>query len=299
MPGNPSKKHTAWFIILVLIVFLFSTHEVTTAQPVETLVVTFIDVGQGDSSLLRTSSGTDILIDAGPESAGETVLSFLTAEGITELDVIVISHNHADHLGGLVEVLQSPITVGQILYNGNDCTTLICQDVWAEIGKRGMTPQAVDAGDSFTWGSVTTAVLNPQTTATGDENEDSIVMHVDFYEVDLLYTGDIGSAAETTLLDSGALIPIELLKVAHHGSDASTSSEFLTAVTPQVAVISVGAENAYGHPGEETLNRLVDLEIAVHRTDLEGTLTFTFLPEGFAPEPILIYFPLIRSKGEK
>lgn len=95
-----------------------------------------------------------------------------------------------------------------------------------------------------------------------------------------------------------ALTPTELLKVAHHGSDASTSTKFLTAVTPQVAVISVGAENAYGHPGAETLSRLVDTAIAVHRTDLAKDSSFTFLPEGFAPEPILIYFPLIRSSGK-
>lgn len=300
MQGSASRKTIPWLVILILftLLFSFSTEGVISAQPVETLTVTFIDVGQGDSSLLSTSNGTDILIDAGPKSAGAAVLALLNAKGITELDVIVISHNHADHLGGLVDLLQSPIAVGAVLYNGNACTTLICQDVWAEMGTRGLTPQAVDAGDSFSWGSVTSAVLNPQSPGTGDENEDSIVMHVAFYEIDLLYTGDIGFATETLLLDGGVLPPVEVLKVAHHGSASSTSTAFLTAVTPGVSVISVGAENAYGHPSEETLARLNASGTAVHRTDQAGTISFRFNPDGAQIVPILIYLPLMTAGGD-
>ena len=296
MPGCGSRKFISWFITLILIIlrYPFSAEGVISAQPTETLEVTFIDVGQGDSSLLRTSSGIDVLIDAGPESAGDGVLSFLNSKGVTELDVIVISHNHADHLGGLVAILQSPIDIGVVLFNGNTCTTLICQEVWVEIEKREITPQAAAAGDSFTWGSLTSAVLNPQSTGSGDENEDSIVLHVDFYEVDLLYTGDIGFATETALLDAAALTPVEVLKVAHHGSATSTSAEFLDAVVPQKAVISVGVENTYGHPSEETLTRLADSGAAVHRTDLVGTTSFRFSPDGAEIVTLLIYLPLMR-----
>jgi len=300
MPGSISRRQTLRLVAFVLFALTFSLSPkgVISAQPAETLAVTFIDVGQGDSSLLRTSTGTDILIDAGPESAGETVLSFLNAKGITELDVIVISHNHADHLGGLVAVLQSPIAVGQILYNGNDCTSLICQEVWVEMGKRGIIPQVVDAGDAFTWGSVTSLVLNPQAAATGDENEDSVVLDLDFYETDLLYTGDIGFATETVLLDAVLLTPVELLKVAHHGSAGSTSTDFLAAVTPQISAISVGAENAYGHPSEETLTRLTASGAEVRRTDLEGNISFVFSEDGLALEPLLIYMPLMMAGGD-
>jgi beta-lactamase superfamily II metal-dependent hydrolase len=303
MQGSASRKTIPWLVILILftLFFSFSTEGVISAQPVETLTVTFIDVGQGDSSLLSTSNGTDILIDAGPKSAGAAVLALLNAKGITELDVIVISHNHADHLGGLVAVLQSPITVGQVLYNGNLCTTQICQGVWAAMANRGLTPQAVDAGDSFSWGSVTSAMLNPQSPGTGDEdeNEDSIVMHVAFYEVDLLYTGDIGFTTETLLLGRGVLVPVEVLKVAHHGSAGSTSTAFLSAVTPGVSVISVGAENAYDHPSEETLDRLAASGTDVHRTDLAGTISFRFNPDGAQIVPILIYLPLMTTGGDQ
>jgi competence protein ComEC len=301
MPGSASKKNIKRLFTLVCLtlIFSFSVEEVITAQSVETLEVTFIDVGQGDSALITTSSGVDILIDAGPKSAGETVVSLITAKGITELDVVVISHNHADHIGGLLALLQSPIFVEEILYNGAACTTLICQDVWTEMGFRGITPQAVRSGDSFNWGPVTSVVLNPQPDLTGDENEDSVVMQVDFYETNLLYTGDIGFSTETALLEAGMLNPVEVLKVAHHGSAASTSAEFLSAVTPLDSVISVGASNAYGHPSEETLGRLAAAGTAVYRTDLEGTFSFRFSPDGSQIVPILIYLPVMMAGGHE
>lgn len=294
MPANLSRKLKIGLlsVIALTVIFSLSVEEKASAQSIETLQVTYIDVGQGDSSLISTSTGTDILIDAGPQSAGAAVLSLLNAKGISELDVIVISHNHADHLGGLVDILQSPIAVGAILYNGNTCTTLICQEVWEEIGKRGITPQAVDSGDSYAWGSVTSAILNPQSTATGDENEDSIVMHVDFYEADLLYTGDIGFSTETILVNAGVLSPVEVLKVAHHGSAYSTSTTFLSAVIPQDSVISVGA-NSYGHPSDETLSRLLTSGTTLHRTDQDGNVSFMFYSGASDPEANTIYLPII------
>jgi competence protein ComEC len=256
-------------------------------------------VGQGDCSLLSTSDGWDILIDAGPKSAGPTLLSFLNAKGISELDVIVISHNHADHLGGLVDLLQSPMIVDQVLYNGLTCTTLICQDVWAEMGKRGITPQAVDAGDTFVWGSLAAAVLNPQAAPTGDENEDSVVVHLDFYQTDLLYTGDIGFSTESGLIDASVLKPVDLLKVAHHGSAYSTSSDFLAAVAPQDSVISVGTGNPYGHPSDETLTRLISSGTKLFRTDLDGDISFTFYSEAPSPNEISVFLPLFLSDADE
>ena len=273
--------------------------EISANRSAETLQVAFIDVGQGDCSLLSTSSGQDILIDAGPESAGSAVVSFLNAQGVTELDVIVISHNHADHIGGLVDLLQSPILVGEVFYNGNACTTLICQAVWAEMGKRGITPQAVDAGDSFSWGPLAAAVLNPQAVPTGDENEDSVVLDLDFFETDLIYTGDIGFATETLLINAGGLGPVEVLKVAHHGSAESSGTAFLGAVAPQAAVISVGASNPYGHPSAETLQRLALSGAAVQRTDLDGDVTFAFSSDGPLPIEDEVYLPAFRYTKKK
>ena len=293
---NPSPKYIFCVAaIIISLAFLFvPQYGQVAAQPQDVLYVTFIDVGQGDSSLLRTSNGTHILIDAGPTSAGQTVLSYLDAQGVTSLDVIVMSHNHEDHIGGLITILQSEIQAGDVLYNGNSCTTVTCQNVWTEMAKRGIVPTTARAGDYFIWDTLTTTIVNPQQTPTGDENEDSIVMSMTFYDHRLLLTGDIGFSTETVLVNQGVLSSVDVLKVAHHGSAYSTSAEFLSAVTPQNAVISVGANNIYGHPSSDTLNRLAASSALIYRTDYDGTVTFSFY-ENTDVEPFVgfTYLPLV------
>lgn len=269
------------------------------AQPFEVLHVTFIDVGQGDSAFLQTNSGTSILIDTGPRSAGETVVSFLNATGVTTLDVIVLSHNHEDHIGGMVELLNSDIEIDLVLFNGNDCTTIICHTVWDGMSKRGIVPNEVRVGDSFSWGTVTSEILNPQLTPTGNENEDSIVLTTEFFNNSLLFTGDIGFSTETRLINQGLLRKQDVLKVAHHGSAYSTSTAFLDLVMPNDAVISVGANNSYGHPTSETLTRLEDSGANIFRTDLDGNVSFTFIGiEESYPSETQIYLPLIINTSD-
>jgi competence protein ComEC len=289
-------KYLSLCAAILLLAILLNAHLVdyVQAQPFDILHVTFIDVGQGDSALLRTDTGTSILIDAGPRSAGETVVAFLDSEGITTLDVVVLSHNHADHIGGFVDVFDSSIEVGLVLYNGNACTTIICQTVWSGMSERGIVPTAVHSGDAFIWGTISSEILNPQSTPTNDENEDSIVMTTVFYGHSLLFTGDIGFMTENHLVNQGRLAKQDVLKVAHHGSAYSTSSAFLDLVRPNEAVISVGANNTYGHPSDETLNRLADSGANIYRTDLDGNVTFSFI--GFyddGPRETQVYLPLI------
>jgi len=112
----------------------------THAQLNGTLQVSFIDVGQGDSILLKASDGTHVLVDAGQPWAGPTVVAYLQTEGIEHIDVVVMSHGHADHIGGLIALFQSDISVGSVIYNGQPCTTGTCAKVWAEMGKRSLTP---------------------------------------------------------------------------------------------------------------------------------------------------------------
>lgn len=281
-------------ITLLLTLVIFPVIDPVKAQPYDVLHVTFIDVGQGDSALLRTDSGTTILIDAGPRSAGNTVVSFLDIEGITTLDVLVLSHNHEDHIGGVVDVLNAGIEIHLVLYNGNDCTTNICHTVWAGMSDRGIVPNAVRTGDTFTWGAITSEILNPQPIPTGNENEDSIVMTTVFYNHSLLFTGDIGFTTETRLINQTVLRKQDVLKVAHHGSAYSTSTAFLDLVKPNDAIISVGVNNAYGHPSSETLSRLADSGANIFRTDLDGNVTFAFIGvEQAQPVETQVYLPLI------
>lgn len=297
-----NKGHLSKYAILLAVLVLLSAlvnfpdHDHVLAESYDVLYVTFIDVGQGDSALLRTSSGTTILIDAGPTSAGQTVVSFLVAEGITTLDVVVMSHNHADHIGGFIDVFGSGIEVSLVLYNGNSCTTVICQNVWSGMSDRDLVPNAVQSGDSYVWGAVSSEILNPQPTATGDENEDSIVMTIAFYRHSLLFTGDIGFMTETRLVNQGLLHRQDVLKVAHHGSAYSTSTEFLNLVKPVNAVISVGASNSYGHPSSDTLSRLADSGANIFRTDFDDNVTFSFSgSEHGSPIETQIFLPVIMS----
>ena len=283
-------------VSLILLLSLLSanafqeTYQVS-ADSEETLFVTFIDVGQGDSSLLSTSSGFDILIDGGPSGAGETVLSYLNAHIIGDLDVIIISHQDADHIGGLLDVLQSSISVTSVLYNGRACETATCTSVFTEIGNRGITPEAVSAGDTRIWGDITASILNPQTVPFDDNNEDSVVVNIAFLGSTLLFTGDIESLGEAALVANDVLSPVDVLKVAHHGSDTSSSIAFLNEVVPQHAVISVGEDNPYGHPSEEVITRLENIGAIVYRTDIDGNVTFTF-NESEPPDAYLTYLPL-------
>jgi competence protein ComEC len=283
-------------VISLLVIFWAHPNFNAAAQTTESLSVTFLDAGQGDSSVISTSNGFDILIDAGPESAGEAVVAFLTNYGIDSLEVIVISHNHEDHLGGLVDVLQSSISVLNIYYNGSSCTTQICAHVWTEMGNRGITPIALTNGDTFNWDTVDANILNPRTSQTGDANEDSVVMDLTFFDDEILYTGDIGFDTENDLLNQSLLHPIDILKVAHHGSAYSTSTAFLTTTFPVNSVISVGADNAYGHPNSETLTRLSNAGTTIYRTDLDGDVSFTL----YKTEPqaaAFTYLPLIMNGG--
>lgn len=284
-------------VICLLLIFGSLTDLNAVAQTTESINVTFLDVGQGDSSVISTSNGFDILIDAGPGTAGPTVLAFLTNHGIDSLEVIVISHNHEDHLGGLIDVLQSAISVGTIYYNGNTCTTQICQNVWAEMGNRGITPVTVTNGNTFVWDTLDAEIFNPQTSHTGDENEDSVVLDLSFFEDELLYTGDIGFGTETNLLNQSLLHSIDILKVAHHGSAYSTSTAFLTATSPVDSVISVGADNTFGHPSSETLAQLTDSGTTIYQTDIDGDVNFIFY-ETEPQDVSFTYLPLIMNGGD-
>jgi competence protein ComEC len=266
------------------------------------LQVDYIDVGQGDSTLLQAPDGTDILIDGGPRSAGPTVVAHLQNEGVDDIEVLVLTHADADHVGGLISVLQSAIPVESVIYNGQDHATLTYQEFLTETQKRGLTPTPAQAGQTYTWGPLDVSVLNPQATLDAEQNENSVVLLVVYEETRFLFAGDISSETEQVLLDSvtGTLtlryqLPADVLKVAHHGSQYSSSAAFLEAVGAEVAVISVGADNPYGYPAQETLERLQAAGAQVFRTDQEGTVVIT--TDGQTYEVIavdyLVFLPLI------
>ena len=244
--------------------------------------VTAIDVGQGDSILLVLPQGRLVLVDAGgiPRfmhsdlDIGEDVVSpYLWSRGISHLDAVVVTHAHADHIGGMGAVLAN--FHPRELWLGVDSPSPELQTVLDEAKHLGVRVVSHQAGDEFAIGGSTIRILAPAPDPESHAwraNDDCIVMKVSFGSTSVLLEGDAERAAERRIADEGP--QADLLKVAHHGSATSTIPELLAAVHPRFAVISVGARNVYGHPRAEVLNRLGESRVATYRTDLDGAVTF-------------------------
>jgi competence protein ComEC len=253
-------------------------------------------VGQGDSALIQAPDQEDILIDGGPVSAGPTVAAYLISQNIDDIDVLVASHNDADHIGGLTDVLNSGIPVNAVVFNGEAATTTAYLNFENALKAHGLTPTPAAFGQEYVWGQLSADVLNPHTPLDGDQNEDSIVLLLTYDQVRFLFPGDIGSSTEGTLLAEGTPVAADVLKVAHHGSKYSSSAAFLAAVKPKYAVISVGP-NGYGHPAPETLARLAAAGARIYRTDRQGTIVL--LSDGQTVwtdrVEIFVYLPSIQK----
>lgn len=270
-------RRVAWCAVGALAgtLLLGSGHSIATSEHGLTLV--FADVGQGDAALIRTPDGHWIEVDAGPagdgRDAGKRVIApMLAAAGVPRLDLFVVSHAHRDHVGGGAAVLaRIPILValepGELFADS-------AYEGWLDaLAERHVRWRPTRAGSDWSIDGVRFRVVHPPRVWSRqgeDLNEDSIVLEVTFGAFRALLTGDAGFVAESAM--AGALSPVNVLKVGHHGSKTASSEAFLAAVRPQVAVVSVG-RNTYGHPAPETLDRIENAGAAVWRTDIEGTIT--------------------------
>jgi competence protein ComEC len=241
------------------------------------LALHFLDVGQGDGAVLRTPGGRWLAIDAGPATgqndAGRRVVApFLERRGVRALAAILISHAHADHMGGVPALLRR-FRVGLVLEPGASVPDAAYGALLAGLDSSGIAWHPARAGERFTLDGVRFSVLHPRPGWAEwgeDVNEDSVVLLVEYGGFQALFTGDAGFPAEAALL--GSVRPVDLLKVGHHGSRGSTSGELLDSLRPLAAVISVG-RNDYGHPSPETLTRLERRRVPVLRTDEDGTIS--------------------------
>lgn len=246
--------------------------------PAASTEVDFIDVGQGDSILIETADSKHILIDAGPEAADTTIVAFLQSHSVSTLDALVISHPDADHIGGADEVLQS-FTVLRIYHSGFVKDTVAYNNFITAANAEGCpiyTDANINPGDFLPLSSsVTFQVLAIDANAP-DANSASIVIKMSYGTIDFLFEGDAPSSVESQMMSNPSFnLDVEILKVGHHGSSYSTSDAFLTATTPSIGVVSVGAGNPYGHPAADTLSRLSSHGVTVYRTDLSGTIVIT------------------------
>jgi len=249
------------------------TQSPTLASSSGKMTVSFIDVGQGDSELIQSLSGKVMLIDAGPTATESKVVKYLQDQGISTIDVVVATHPHEDHIGGMSAVLNG-FTVKQFIDSGYPHTTSTYENMLNLIDERNIPFRTVANGDTIAFDpAITVQVLNPQKTFTDDINQNSVVLKMTYGKISYLFTGDAGSDAENYY--AGAVGDINILKVAHHGSNTSSGAYLLSQITPEVSVIEVGSVNSYGCPTSAALQRLQQAGSKVYRTDLNGTITIT------------------------
>lgn len=237
--------------------------------------VHFIDVGQGDCTLIR--SGADsVLIDGGITDMGDTVVKYLTSAGVTKLTAVIATHPHEDHIGGLPAVLRAFDTDALYLPNQTALTpsyeALLQAAEQTQVSVQVPTPsQTLSFGQN-----VTLTFLAPTLDASYDNtNNISIICLLSADGHHVLFTGDAEAQAEQDLLKTGVSLKCDVLKVGHHGSSTSSTDAFLTAAAPSIAVISCGRYNEYGHPHAETLERLRTHGAQIHVTAQEGTFVYS------------------------
>lgn len=233
-----------------------------------TLTVHYIDVGQGDATLLEFDSHA-ILIDAGHWKSTQAV-DYLEAAGIEDIDIAVGTHPDADHIGQLAQII-GEFNVDEVWLPGNPSTSNTYLNVLQSIEASGTDYYEPRAGDVFDIGEMRIDVLYPEQ-LTGAANEESISMKLTYGDIQFVFTGDAGVKEEQEMIDNGTDLRAEILHLGHHGSNTSTSSAFLEAVSPEVAIYSAGADNSYGHPHAEVLAAVENTGAEVYGTDVNGTI---------------------------
>ena len=230
----------------------------------------FIDVGQALSVLVECD-GQYMLYDGGNVDDGSLIVSYLQSQGVEQLEYVFCSHAHEDHVGGLAAALAyfpayhvySPVT---------EASTKCFKDFVKYTQQQGLQVEVPAVGTTWPLGGATVTMVGP-VAQYSDTNDTSIVLRIEYGSTSFLLTGDMEKTAETDLVNSGVNLRADVLQVGHHGSSTSTGYLFLNSVLPEMAVISCGVNNKYGHPPEETLSILRDAGVDVYRTDLQGTIT--------------------------
>ena len=235
------------------------------------LALHFIDIGQGDCALIVSPGGETLLIDAGPDASSERVISYIKGLGINGIDHMMLSHLHEDHCGAADDIAKE-LTVKRVYTctDGSDAGLLF--PLFSRLSESGCEHIPVSVGFTLDLGKgVRAEVLCPSEISDRSDNDESMIVRISYGETSFLFAGDAEEDEERELLKlCPDKLSCDLLKVAHHGSSSSSCAEFISAVSPSVAVISCEKNNSYGHPHKSVLDRLEDIGAKIYRTDISG-----------------------------
>ena len=234
------------------------------------LQVTFLDVGQGDCTLIRQGEHA-MLFDCGPDDRGTYIQNFLEKQGIDTLDYVIASHPDEDHIGSM-DVIVTKFDCQTILMMETQKDTRTVRDVQDAIRYKGYETVSPKPGEIYELGEARFQILAPIWDYGDDSNNNSIVIRLEYGNTSFLFTGDAEKEEEQDMVADGAYLKSDVYQAGHHGSSNASSRNFLEAVRPAYTVISCGAENDYGHPHAETLQRLQEIGSEIFRTDWQGTV---------------------------
>ena len=275
------------FVLIVLVCLAFSPTDDTFGEYVQTAetvadtnynYVHFIDAGQGDSTLIETSDGKFALIDASTQSCTSEVLEYLNNKGVEKLEFVLFTHPHEDHIGGGDEVLKS-FDVKTVFMTDRTENTSAYSNLIKELtrikNEKGTSIIRPENDDTFKLGNIVFTVISDGKKYESTNNS-SICVRAELGETSLLFTGDAEAEVENDILQSTAEIDSDIYKCAHHGSSTSNSQAFLDQVSPEIAIVSCGEGNTYGHPHKEVVDAMRERNIPLLRTDIHGNIVIAF-----------------------
>lgn len=276
------KKYLSVFAVLAVITaVVISAFSGFTENDDETVsvknigvTVHFLDVGQGDSEFIELPEGKCMLIDASTAEYGDDIVSTVQDLGYDKIDYLVATHPHADHIGGMAQVIES-LDIGEIYMPKAVSTTKTFENLLETISNKNLQITTATAGKEIcTYSDVTAKFLAPVSDSYDETNDYSAVVKITYGDNSFLFMGDAEKLSEDEMLANDIYsLEADVLKIGHHGSSSSTGTAFLQAVNPQYAVISCGEGNSYGHPHKETLDLLESFEVMIFRTDTDGSIT--------------------------
>lgn len=246
------------------------------------LTVNYIDVGQGDCSLIHLPNGTKMMIDAGTSDSYENIEKVLTSTNTQKIDYLIATHPHADHIGSMRKVVEN-YPIGSIYMPNAKSNSATYEKLLLTIKEKGYTINTTTAGMTIYQDENTKIeTLAPNDSSYDNLNNYSIVIKLSYKNRSLLFMGDAETLSENEILNNGYIPKSDVIKLGHHGSSTSNSKKFLDVVNPQYAIISCGLDNEYGHPHDEVVQRIENANITYYRTDKNGTITLTSDGNGIA-----------------